>query len=65
VTRFIMSRLPLSWVEDIDFFMHRRRHVPRFLWRPICDELDRRYGVDEETLEEDRRRRQQKKWWKQ
>lgn len=61
--RWIVSRLPYSWVKNIDFFMHKT-FVPDRLWRPICDEWERRMGVSEELLEQDRKRRQaKKKWW--
>lgn len=62
--RFVMSRLPYSWVEHIDFFVHKVP-IPRVLWQSICDEYERRIGVPEEVLEDDRRRRQQqqRKWW--
>jgi hypothetical protein len=63
MNRFIMSRLPYSWVKNIDFFIHGTRMsrlLPGMLWRPFCDELDRRFGCPEETLQRERLTRV---WW--
>lgn len=33
--------MPFSWLARFDTIFHKL-HIPKRLWRPICDEYDRR-----------------------